>query len=119
MSVWRCPTKWNGWVRRPGAGYSSKRLLLYVVLSCIAGAIGIAGAMLQSVNGMSDVLLMREVSHLLTAIETGPAQFANLNSRDFAERQLRTLMDRVQSESPHFVSAMISSGEGEDATYAE
>jgi signal transduction histidine kinase len=97
---------------------SSRSLVTRVVVASALCVVGIVSLMWLAVDRASSVLLRREIANLLTAIETGPAQFANLNSREFAEGQLAILMDKVQKENHHFIDAAIVSGEGYASTYA-
>lgn len=71
-----------------------------------------------SIEKTSTALLNAEVSNLFTAIETGPAQFANLNSKDFSDSQLKRLMDKATAENPYYLSAEVRSGRAFSEVYA-
>jgi len=102
----------------PHKNISYERLLSHMLIASLACVIGILAAVHWTIGRTSDFLLKAEIASLLTAIETGPTQFANLNSPDFAEGQLTILMDSVQREHPHFINVSISSGESVGPIYA-
>lgn len=97
---------------------TTKSLFLRIGLASFLCAICIASIVFFSIERASALLLQRETSNLFTAIESGPSQFANLNSKDFSDTQLKRLMDQITAENPYYSKVEILSGQDFSQIYA-
>lgn len=104
--------------RNPAAAITTQSLLLRIGLATLLCVGCIVAIVFFSIEKASALLLQRETSNLFTAIESGPTQFANLNSKDFSDTQLRRLMEQVSAENPYYSKVEIFSGQDFSQAYA-
>jgi signal transduction histidine kinase len=103
---------------KPAAAITTQSLFLRIGLATLLCAGCIVAIVFFSIEKASTLLLQRETSNLFTAIESGPTQFANLNSKDFSDTQLSRLMDQVSAENPYYSKVAILSGQDFSQAYA-